>query len=115
MDVSLKQGLVSIKLVPGNTVRMEQIRKAILDDAFTPKDARVVAIGELVDQDRGLLFRVAGTNETFPLAPTPHAPLQKEVGRNLTVNGLISSPAKRGDSGTLQITSASGESPGKGQ
>ena len=113
MDVSLKQGLVSIKLVPGNTVRMEQIRKAILDDAFTPKDARVVAIGQLVDQDRVLLFRVAGTNETFPLAPTPHAPLQKEGGRNLTVNGLISTPANRGQSGTLQITNVSAESPTK--
>jgi len=115
VNVSLKQGLTSIRLKPGNTVTLEQVRKAIQADGFAPKDARVEAIGELVDQERVLQFRVAGTNETFPVAPTDHAPLQKEVGRNLTVNGLISSPAKRGDSGTLQITSASGESPGKGQ
>jgi len=48
VNVSLNKGLVSINLAPGNKVTMAQIRKAILDDAFTPKDAKVVAEGILV-------------------------------------------------------------------
>lgn len=110
VDVSLNRGLVSIRLKPGNTVAIEQVRKAIEDDAFTPKDARVIAVGELVSRGGKLQFKVVGTSETFPVAPTPHAPWQKEIGHRLTVNGLISAPTKRGQSGTLQITSVSEES-----
>ena len=105
VNVSLKSGLVSIKLAPGNTVRMEQIRKAILDDAFMPKGAKVVATGKLVSQNGKLQFEVAGTNETFPVVSTPHASRQKDVSRKLTINGLIS--AGSGGSGSLQITAIS--------
>ena len=101
VNVFLNKGLVDIKLKPGNTARIEQIRKAIEDDAFTPKDARVVAVGELVSSNGKLEFKVAGTNETFPVAFTPHKSWQKEAGQKVTVNGLIST------SGTLQITSVS--------
>ena len=107
VNVSLKNGLVSIKLAPGNTVRMEQIRKAILDDAFTLKDAKVVAVGELVPQSGKLEFMVTGTNETFPVASTQHQPWQKYVGRDVMVNGLLAAPAKGTKGGTLQITSVS--------
>ncbi len=107
MGVSLKQGLVNIHLKPGNAVKLDQVRKAIENDAFTPKDAKVVAVGELVSQNGKLEFKVAGTNETFPAASTPHKSWQTQVGQKLTVNGLIST------SGTLQITSVSGESAAK--
>ena len=109
MNVSLKNGLVSIKLAPGNTVRMEQIRKAILDDAFTPKDAQVVAVGQLVSQGGKFLFKVARTNETFPVLSTLHTSSQKEVGRKLTINGLIAAPGKAVEGGTLQITNVTGK------
>lgn len=111
MNVSLKTGLVSITLKPGNTVRVEQIRKAILDDAFTPKDARVAVVGDLVSQGGKLQFKVAGTNEVFAVESTPHASWQKQSGKLLLVNGLISEPANRAGMGTLQITSASSASP----
>jgi copper chaperone CopZ len=111
VNVSLKTGLVSITLKPGNTVRVEQVRKAILDDAFAPKDARVVVVGDLVSQDGKLQFKVAGTNEVFPVESTPHASWQKQSGKPLLVNGLISEPANRSGIGTLQITSASSAPP----
>lgn len=110
MNVSLKTGLVSITLEPGNTVRVEQIRKAILDDAFTPKDARVAVVGDLVSQGGKLQFKVAGTNELFPVAaPThmPHMPWQNEAGQAVLATGLISVPAKGSAGGTLQIVSVS--------
>lgn len=104
VHVSINRGLVTVTLKPGNTVTMEQIRKAILNDAFTPKEARVVAVGQLVSQNGKLQFKVAGANDVFPVAPTPHKSWQKQVGQTVTVSGLIST------SGSLQITSASGQS-----
>jgi len=108
VNVSLNQGLVSIKLAPGNTVKLEQVRKAILNDAFTPKDAKVAAVGELISQGGKLLFKIGGTNETFPVASTPHQSWQNNVRHDLTVNGLISGPASGAAGGMLQITSISG-------
>jgi hypothetical protein len=103
----LKSGLVSIKLAPGNMVMMEQIRKAILDDAFTPKEAKVVAVGKLVSENGKLQFKVAGTDETFPAVSTPHESWQKSVGRKVTMDGLLAAPAKGAEGGTLQITTVS--------
>lgn len=72
VHVFLKRGLVDIKLKPGNTIRIEQIRKAIENNAFTPKSANVVVVGKVVSQSGKLHFNVAGTNEMFPLATTAH-------------------------------------------
>lgn len=107
VTVSLNKGLVSIKLAPGNKVRMDQIRKAILDDAFTPKEAKIAAIGKLVSENGKPQFKVTGTDETFPVASTPHPSWQKYVGRNVTVDGLLAAPAEGTEGGNLQITSVS--------
>ena len=107
MNVSLKQGLVSITLKAGNTVTLEQVRKAIKDDAFTPKESRIVAVGELAAANGRLRFKVTGTNEVFPVESTPHALWRKQTGKSLIVNGIISEPTNRGDTGILQITGTS--------
>jgi uncharacterized protein (AIM24 family) len=109
VNVSLNQGLVSIKLAPGNTVRIEQIRKAILNDAFKPREARVEMVGDLVSQNGKLQFKVAGTGEVFAVS-TSYRSLQNEVKHSLTVSGLIAAPAKGAEGGTLQIRSVSGPS-----
>ena len=107
MNVSLKHGLVSITLKPGNTVTLEQVRKVIKNDAFTPKESRVVAVGELAPAGGKLQFKIARTNEVFPVEPTPHASWQKQTGRPLLVDGLISGPTNHNDGGILQITGTS--------
>ncbi len=107
MDVSLKQGLARIRLKPGNTVTLAQVRKAIENNAFAPKEARVVVVGDLLSSNGKLQFKVSGTDEVFPVAPTSHAFWEKQPGRTLRVTGLISAPASRTDPGTLQITEAS--------
>lgn len=110
VTVSLNMGLVSITLRPGNTATLEEIRRAILNDAFTPEDARVVVAGELVSKGAKLQFRIAGTNELFPVAApthTPRMPWQKEAGHAVLATGLISAPAKGTEGGTVQIVSVS--------
>lgn len=110
VNVNINRGLVTLTLKPENTVTMEQIRKAILDDAFTPKDARVVVVGELASKNGNLEFKVAESNDIFSVAATRQDSWQQKIGHELTVNGLISAPAKRGDLGTLQIASVSQQS-----
>ena len=107
MNVSLKQGLVSITLKPGNTVTLQQVSKAIEDDAFKPKDARVVVVGEFTNAERRLGFKVSGTNEIFPVSPAAHTSWEKNTGQQLLVTGVISAPANRNESGTLAITQTS--------
>lgn len=104
VHVNINRGLVTVMLKPGNTVTMEQIRKAILNDAFTPKQARVVAVGELVHQGGKLQFRVTGSNEVFPVTAMLNKSWQQQVGHELTIHGLVSA------SGTLQIASVSAPS-----
>lgn len=115
VNVSLKRGLVSISLNPGNAVTLQQVRKAIEDDAFKPKDARVVVLGELATANGKLEFKVSGTNEMFPVSPTAHASWGKKAGEELSITGLISTPAKGSESGTLEITQASTPSGGNKQ
>jgi hypothetical protein len=106
-DVSLNKGLVTIKLASGNTVRVEQIRKAILNDAFKPRDAWVQVIGELFSQSGKLEFKVTGTGETFAVLPATGVSLPKEAGRALLVEGVIAAPPKSTAGGTLRIMSYS--------
>lgn len=115
MNVSLKEGLVTIALDPGNTVTLQQVRKAIKDDAFTPKDARVAVVGQLTNANGKLEFKVSGTNEIFPVSPTAHASWGRKVGEELSITGLISTPAKGSGSGSLEITQASTPSGGNKQ
>jgi copper chaperone CopZ len=39
VNVSLNEGNASIKLKPGNTVTVEQVREIVRKNGFTPKDA----------------------------------------------------------------------------
>lgn len=109
VDVSLKQGLTSIRLKPGNTVGLDQVRKAIQADAFSPREARITAVGELSSSNGKTVFKVAGTGEAFPVEHTPHASWEKEFRRAVEVRGLISAPSNRTELGTLQITEVSEE------
>ena len=102
--VSLNEGKATIQLKPVNAVRLEQVRKAVKEQGFTPRDAKVVAVGDLTLSGGKLQFRVSGSNEVFEVMPTPHLALEKQIGNNLTVTGLISAPADRKGPGTIQIT-----------
>lgn len=103
--VSLNQGLVTIQLKPGNSVSMEQIRKAITDQGFTPRDAKVTAVGELVSQaGKQLQFKVTGTSDVFQVMPTPHSQLKSLPGPGeQTVEGMI--PAQTNGPASIQIVS----------
>lgn len=49
--VSLNEGVAIVALTPGSTTTIENIRKVIRDNGFTPKAAQVVVTGKLVRAD----------------------------------------------------------------
>jgi len=103
VDVSLNKALVTIDLKPGNSVRLDQIRKAILDNAFTPKDATVNVIGQVTEVHGMPALKVSGTDRLYVLAPGPKGGqrfkgLVHEQGRIVSVQGVIPTPPKSGES-----------------
>ncbi|MGC2398748.1 MAG: heavy metal-associated domain-containing protein [Acidobacteriaceae bacterium] len=61
VEVSLKTGMIGIQLIPGNTLKMSDLRKRIQDNGFRPMEARVTALGRL----NGSKFEVLGTGESY--------------------------------------------------
>ncbi len=99
VNVSLNNAMVTIALKPGNDVSLDQIRQAILDDGFTPKEAAVSAVGQLVSAGGKLKLKLTGTNETFDIAADLKAPsaldeLKRQAGGTVLIRGVI--PASNG-------------------
>ncbi|HJU42068.1 MAG TPA: heavy metal-associated domain-containing protein [Vicinamibacterales bacterium] len=67
VQVSLKQGLTTLELQPGNTVTVEQLRTIIKNNGFVSKEADIIARGRIV----GSRFEVQGTREMLTPAGPP--------------------------------------------
>lgn len=102
--VSLNQGLVAIELKPGNAVSLEQIRKAITDQGFTPKQAKVTAVGDLISLNGKLELKVSGSNDVYEVASTPHAAWNNQTGKEVKVSGVVSGFEGKQKGSTIQIT-----------
>ncbi len=101
---SLNQGLVTIELRPGNSVSLEQIRKAITNQGFTPRDAKVTAIGELVPENGKLELKVIGISDVYQVMPMTHSALKGPPrARPVTVEGMV--PAEVKGPASIQILS----------
>lgn len=85
--VSLNQGKVSLVLVPGNRVTIQQIRTRIRDGGFTSKQAYVRAVGKIVLRDDQVELAIA-PGSVLRLAPSAEADLRwdeiKAAGRGAT-------------------------------
>jgi copper chaperone CopZ len=98
VDVSLNKGLATIKLGPGNTVRLDQIWDTIKNNGFTTKETRVVARGEVSERNEKLRFKLTGTEQEFDLIPEPKSAqllerLKKQAGRSAIIEGRIAAGA----------------------
>lgn len=94
VNVSLNEGLARIRLKSRNQVRLEDVRKVIYNNGFTPKEARVTAQAQLVSTDGKLQVKVTGIGRIYPLVLAPKAQtsqkaLQGVVGKTVVVEGII--------------------------
>ena len=108
-EVSLNQGRSIIQLKPGNSVRLEQIRKAITDQGFTPKEARITAVGDLTVSDGTMQLKVTGGNDVFPAEQAPHGAWREKAGANLHVTGIVAAPRTEKEPGVIQLLQVSKE------
>lgn len=69
VDVSLKQGVTTLELVPGNAVTVQQLRTIIKNNGFVSKDAAIIARGRVA----GTTFEVDGTREILTPSGKPVA------------------------------------------
>lgn len=58
--VSLNEGVAVVALTPGSTTTVENIRKVIRDNGFSPKAAQVVVTGKLVRADGHAWLEASG-------------------------------------------------------
>jgi copper chaperone CopZ len=109
--VSLKDGRAILQLKEGNTVRLEQLRKAVSEQGFTPKEARVTAVADLAVMDGQMQLKVTRSNDRFAVAPAPHETWREKAGTNLLVNGLVAAPRNAKDPGVIQLLEVSKQPP----
>ena len=68
VDVSLNKGEALIRLKPGNTVTVEQIRQVVIDNGFTPRDSDVEVVGRVVERNGKPALAVPGPDLVYLLA-----------------------------------------------
>jgi copper chaperone CopZ len=100
VTVSLKQGLATIHFAPTNRVSVEQIRKAVRSNGYTPRAAEVRVAGLLVARDDTLVLSIPGSEESYVLQDAPGAVGQVASLRRLPsrarvlLNGQLPDPSR---------------------
>lgn len=109
VTVSLNEGSAKIQLKPENIVSLDQLREAVEDNGFTAREARVTAEGTVVSTAGKLALQVTGLKQTYELSVDPKAQitkadLEKLVGKEATVQGVIRPPKDKKAVDVLQVT-----------
>lgn len=115
VTVSLNEGLATIRLKPGNSVRLEQVWQSVKDNGFTPREAKVSAHGEVIFSDSKLQFRLRGTDQLYDLVVDPKAEriskeIRQQTGKILLVEGVIPAPDDKTGPRTIHLTGFEGSS-----
>lgn len=98
VEVSLNQGLATVKLNPGNKITVPQLWQIIHSQGYTPKATTVLVRGELVGVPGKAQLKVPETGETIALAANPKRAgfleaAEKRIGQTAVLRGVMS-PAK---------------------
>ncbi len=86
VNVSLNDGLVRMSLSPENRVTLTEIRKRILDNGFTPKEA-IVRISGTIDASRSPLALTTAVNTRYLLSRSDSLAQMEWDQLNATTSG----------------------------
>lgn len=90
VTTSLNKGRATIQLKPGNSVGLEQILERVRNNGFTPREARVTALGEVIYLGGKLQLKIADQNyEIETQAVGTSEELMERAGATLLVEGVI--------------------------
>ena len=106
VEARLNEGKALVKLKPGNTIRFDQLLNVVRDKAFTPKEARILAHGDVVTDRAGgkLKLKVSGTNEVYDLTGAA-AEVKRSAGRTVLVEGVIPAPKDKSYERVIEVKS----------
>jgi hypothetical protein len=94
VNVSLAKGLASVKMKPGNTTTLAELRTAITKNGFTMKESNVTVVGTVISGVTPQL-KVSGSNEALDLFPETQAvPAATLNNKSVTVSGVVPETAK---------------------
>ena len=103
VDVDLNTGLVTVKLIPGNSASMRQFNQAVEKNGFTHKDAEIVVKGKLAGSANAPVLEVSGTQDRYALSPvTANLDTASLLGKTVTVSGELPPTPKGKVSDTLR-------------
>jgi copper chaperone CopZ len=101
-EVSLNQGLATVRFRPNNVVTIEQVRGAIRKNGFTPKAARVRVTGTLTDHQGQPALALPGTSTLYVLREGSGGAAQVAdlrrlaLGTRVTIEGEVPESPKAG-------------------
>ena len=90
-DVSLNEGRVRIELAHQNVVTVSQLRRAIRDQGFSPKEATLTVSANIVIRDGAIIAEVPGSEASYTLTAEDEvrARLMNAAGTTVTVRGQV--------------------------
>lgn len=96
VSVSLEKGEAVATLSTGNTVRYQQLLRAIEKNGFTVKGSEVVADGVLTRNNGSFEFKISGSNEQFRAEPATQnaAPPENLPTQAVEITGTVPEVAK---------------------
>ena len=67
VDVSLERATTDVRLKPGNTVTLAQLRQIIKSNGFNAREAEVTVDGTLAQRSGAVVLEVTGTGTSLAL------------------------------------------------
>ena len=105
VQVSLSKGDAAVTFAPGNTVRYEQLQRAIEKNGFVLKGATLVADGTVVSSGAGYELQVSGSGDHLRLEAGSAASLAALAGKSAEVTGDVPELRKGERPDVLRYTS----------
>ena len=104
VDVSLKKGLATVTMKPGNAATIKQLQDAIAKNGFTMKQTDVVLRGVIENSNGKYRLKVTGTSDALDVVD-PGANLTAMVGKQAEVTGTMPEGAKGKAPDSIRIKS----------
>ena len=105
VNVSLKQGLATVTMKPGNAATLKQLHDAVAKNGFTMKQTQVTVAGQLVNDGGKLRLKVSGTSDQLEIIPDGKVDLTSFIGKTVEVAGTMPEGAKGQVPDKLQVKS----------
>jgi len=96
VNVSLENGLATVKMKPGNMTTLKQLNEAIVKNGFTMKSSTAIVAGMVVTTNGKTAVQISGSNDLLNLVPLSSSgvDLASFTGKSILVEGRIPEASK---------------------